>query len=145
MKHFILFITACLCCLTAEARAGSTLEATVEAANDGFVPALMRGDAIAASRPFASDAIFIGPGNAIIRGRDAIAAMLRLRLQHTKFLGGRCITRALDSAGSKAWETGSCTYTTLAHGSKRTSTGRFMTLWKRGDNGKWFIEVNVAE
>lgn len=125
--------------------AESTLEATVAATNNAFVKALEAGDVTAATSQFADDAIFIRGHNTVLRGRDAIAAMLRERLSHAKFLSGVCSTRTLESVGATAWETGSCTYTTSAGGSKKTSSGRFMTLWKRGDDGQWRIEVNVAE
>lgn len=125
--------------------AESTLEATVAAANNAFVKALEAGDVTAATSRFADDAIFIRGHNTVLRGKGAIVAMLRERLSRAKFVGGMCSTRTLESVGATAWETGSCTYTTSAGGSKKTSSGRFMTLWKRGDDGQWRIEVNVAE
>jgi uncharacterized protein (TIGR02246 family) len=130
--------------LLSQASAASTLQATVAAANGTFVGDLMRGDVVAAARSFAPDALFIGPGNRLIRGRDAIAAMLRARLKRVTFLGGSCTTKTLESDGSTAWETGSCTYTTSAGGKRRTSGGRFMTVWKRDAAGVWQIAVNVA-
>lgn len=122
----------------------ATLEATVAGANDSFVRDLEAGDAVAASMQFADDALFIRPHNVIVRGRSAILSMFRDRLEHAKYVGGRCSTRSLESDGTTAWETGTCTYTTVVQGSRKTSTGHFVTVWKRGGDGQWRIAVNVA-
>lgn len=119
--------------------------ADVLAMNADYVSALERRDATAAAAPYANDAVFVTSKNRVIRGKAAIAGMLRERLKTVTFSGGSCATDTLESTQREAWETGHCRFTVTTASGTRTTGGRYMTYWKRQPSGAWMIEANVAE
>jgi uncharacterized protein (TIGR02246 family) len=117
--------------------------AAITAALGTFGEALKRGDGVAASSIFASNATLIVPG-AFIRGRDAIAAFFTSRLQTRKYLAATFSTVSVTGSGDMAVEIGTNRVTFSDSGQPPTTVlGRYLTTWRKGSDGVWSVEADA--
>ena len=120
--------------------------ATIEAANTGWIPALKKHDADAVAAAYAEDGVFVTATGDMVKGRGAIAQMMRDRFtQMGEVVSGSLIQDGLTRQGSFIYEWGHADLQLARQGAptQRTS-GRYLTVWKRGSGGQWQIVRNLS-
>ena len=110
----------------------------VEAGNQAFIAAVLRGDASAVANRYTEDAQVIPPGAPVATGRAAIkefwqssiaAGLKDLTLETTE----------VESAGNLAYETG---VVRLVSNEGTTTAARYVVVWKRIDE-KWLLHRDI--
>lgn len=122
------------------ARPGHADEArdAVEAGNQAFIAAFLKGDADALAQLYTEDAQVIAPGAPVARGRSAIAAAWQRTLD-TGVQGLRLDTAEVESSGDLACETG---IVRLVARDGTESQGRYVVVWKR-EGGRWKLHRDI--
>jgi uncharacterized protein (TIGR02246 family) len=118
----------------------------IDRANADWLPAMQAGDADRIAEPYAEDGVFVLPNGETIVGRKAIAEFYRKRLSSgRKILSGGIHQDGLSEvAGGLIIEWGHGGSTTVdAAGKRATSSGPYMTVWKKGADGRWAIVRNL--
>jgi uncharacterized protein (TIGR02246 family) len=120
--------------------------ATIEAANRDWVKAMQAGDAAAIAAPYADDAVFVLPDGRALVGRAAIEQAMA-----KGFAGGHASAAELRQEGLRRvapdliyeWGWGR-TERVDAKGERKSGEGRYVTVWRRGPDGRWRIVRNLA-
>lgn len=120
--------------------------ATIAAANAEWLPALKVGDAAKIAAPYADDGIFITANGVSVKGREAVAQLMRDRsAQMGKVLGGELVQDGMTRQGSVIYEWGHATVQLLREGAAPArSSGRYLTVWRQGPAGRWEIVRNLS-
>jgi uncharacterized protein (TIGR02246 family) len=118
----------------------------IEAANAGWLPAMERGDAASVAAAYAEDGALITSKGAAIRGRSAIAALYRTEMmQLGRVSGGGLVQEGVSVSGGLIYEWGHGWLAfTQKNGSRRLSSGPYLTVWRRGPDGTWAIIRNLV-
>jgi len=91
---------------------------------------------------YADDAVVLPPNGVAVRGAEAIRDLLKSMFDagHSE---GKFERSQIEYSGNMAVEVGD--YSVLMHsgGNTRQDTGRYMTTWRRQENGEFRITVNV--
>jgi uncharacterized protein (TIGR02246 family) len=118
----------------------------IEAANTHFLPAMERGDAAAVAADYADDGVLITSDGTAIRGRSAIAARYRAEMADLgKVVGGGLTQEGVTVSGGLVYEWGHGWLAfRLKGGKRRVSSGPYLTVWRRGKDGKWAIIRNLV-
>jgi uncharacterized protein (TIGR02246 family) len=132
-----MLILAAAALASGPARADEVRDA-VEAGNQAFIAAFLRGDAAAVSQLYTANAQVIAPGEPVAKGRAAIAAAWQKAIDSgVKDL--TLTTAEVESAGDLAVETG--TVKQVAKDGKVTQ-GRYLVVWKR-EGGRWKLHRDI--
>jgi ketosteroid isomerase-like protein len=118
--------------------ASASARVAADAANKRFVDLYNKGDAAAAAKVYASDAIVMPPNGSPVNGQSAIAEFWQGAYKN----GVRNVnltTTEFETHGSYAHELG--TYQLVVQGADGNvvarDNGKYMVLWKRNANGQW--------
>ena len=109
----------------------------VDAGNQAFVAAFLRGDAAAIAQLYTETAQVIAPGEPVARGRAAIAAAWQKAID----AGVKDVslhTADVESAGDLASETGTSGSSRRTDRSRRSLRG----VWKR-EGGRWKLHRDI--
>jgi len=120
---------------------------TIAKANADWLPAMQAADAARVTEPYANDGVFVLPNGQAVVGKTAIEAMYRKSLSGgRKVVGGDIHQDGLrEAAGGLILEWGHAGTTRLdAAGKRTTSAGPYMTVWKKGADGRWAIVRNLV-
>ena len=120
---------------------------TIARANADWLPAMKAADADRVAEPYAEDGVFVLPDGRTVVGRQAIAEMYRKSLSSgRKVLGGDIHQDGLrEAAGGLILEWGHAGTTSVDPSGKRaTAAGPYMTVWKKGADGRWAIVRNLV-
>ncbi|MFL5295703.1 MAG: YybH family protein [Phenylobacterium sp.] len=124
----------------------SSARPTIARANADWFPAMQAGDAERVAEPYATDGVFVLPNGQTIVGRAAVADFYRKQLSGgRKILKGGVQTDGLGAAAGGLvieWGHGGVTSVDAA-GKTTTSSGPYITLWKKGADGRWAIVRNL--
>lgn len=118
----------------------------IEAANADWIPAMQAHDARRIAAAYADDGLFILPDGKVIAGRAAVEALTQRRFTPGfKVLSGGLTQDGLTYTGGVIieWGHGGLT-STDATGQTRTSSGPYLTVWKRDAAGQWRIIRNLV-
>lgn len=120
---------------------------TIDHANADWLPAMQAryGGRIAAA--YADDGVFVLPNGQTIVGRKAIGEFYDKQLSSgRKILSATIHTDGLSqAAGGLVIEWGHASSTSAdAAGKRTTSGGPYMTVWKKGADGRWAIVRNLV-
>jgi len=149
-----LLIAALLCaaCAHTPADGAATAEdaaatrGAISAQNAEFGRAFKAKDTAALTQLFTEDAVFLSPTGTIVKGRAEIEPHWVDRLSKITVLDGGLTTQYLDVHGDTAVETAKFTWTVQrADGTQLTRTGRALTVWRRGSDGKWRMLADHPE
>jgi len=119
----------------------------IDRANADWLPAMKARDAEALAEAYADDGVFVLPDGHEIVGKAAITDFYRGRVANlAEVLAGGIhhdgMTRARDGL---IYEWGHGGATTLDKAGRRTTTdGPYLTVWKRGADGRWTIVRNLV-
>jgi uncharacterized protein (TIGR02246 family) len=150
--HRVLTLAAALALLAGPALAASKsavdeARPTIARANADWLPAMRAGDAERVAEPYAEDGVFVLPNGQTIVGRKAVVELYRKSLSgRRKVLSGDIHQDGLsEAAGGLIIEWGHVgTSSVDAAGKKTTSAGPYMTVWKKGADGRWAIVRNLV-
>ena len=116
----------------------------IDRANEEWTKAIVSGDAVVLSAPYADDGVFIDHDGAAIRGKDAVRAMYSRRPA-----GVQVLKASIKSDGRAAHDTddvyewGTAQLLVRRGGTDRTALGRYLTVWHRKGTS-WAITRNIA-
>lgn len=110
----------------------------VEAGNRAFIAAFLRGDSNAVAQLYTENAQVISPGEAVARGRTAIAAAWQKSID-AGIKDVSLETAEVESAGDLACETG---IVRLVAKDGTSSEARYMVVWKR-EGGQWKLHRDI--
>lgn len=118
---------------------------TIAAANADWVPAMKRRDPKAIAAFYAVDGAFIKADGESVRGRAAVEKMYAERLTGDfVFKGGGLAQDGAVVAGDLIYEWGHADIEFERGGKAGRSGGKYLTVWRRNDAGKWEIVRNVV-
>jgi uncharacterized protein (TIGR02246 family) len=149
MKRVIALAAAVLLPAAAHASPADIAAArsAMDRANADWLPAMKAGDADRVAEAYADDGVFVLPDGRTIVGRKAIADFYRKQLgAGRKILSGGIHTDGVGEAkGGLVIEWGHGGSTSVdAAGKQTTSSGPYMTVWKKGADGRWAIVRNLV-
>ena len=133
--------------LSAPKSAVAEARPTIARANADWLPAMQAADADRIAEPYAEDGVFVLADGRTVVGRKAIAQMYRKSLAGgRKVLSGDIHQDGLyPAAGGLVIEWGHAGATSVDAAGKRTvSSGPYMTVWKKGADGRWAIVRNLV-
>jgi uncharacterized protein (TIGR02246 family) len=131
-------ILAAILILAGRPASADEVRDAVEAGNQAFIAAMLRGDAAAVSQLYTETAQVIAPGAPVARGRSAIAAAWQKTIDAgVKELSLQ--TAEVESAGDLASETG--TVRMVAKDGAVTQA-RYLVVWKR-EGGRWKLHRDI--
>jgi uncharacterized protein (TIGR02246 family) len=111
---------------------------SIDAANKRFSDVFNKGDAAAAAKVYATDAVLMPPNGSAVNGRSAIADFWQGAYKN----GVRNVnltTTEFETHGNYGHELG--TYQLVVQGADgkvvARDNGKYMVLWKRNANGQW--------
>jgi uncharacterized protein (TIGR02246 family) len=119
----------------------------IRAANDDWLPALKRGDAAAIAAPYAADGLFVTTSGEVVHGRDAVRELYAQRMAHIKkVMGGELVEEGTARVSDTlVYEWGHGTLTVQKEdGSESRGGGPYLTVWRRGSDGRWQISRNLV-
>ncbi|HEY2530010.1 MAG TPA: DUF4440 domain-containing protein [Xanthobacteraceae bacterium] len=120
---------------------------TILRANSEWSSAMKSGDAGVIAEPYAINGVFVTADGNSIRGRAAIRDLYRTRLSGKARVVAASIEHRGAAVGDRGlvyeWGVGTVT-SRSASGTLDTRGGPYLTVWKRGENGRWEITRNVV-
>lgn len=148
-------VPACLLALRTSAttphRAGpdpvtliASAQQAIEAANSGWLPALKRHDGAALAAVYAEDGDLIALNGSAIHGRPAITAHYQAEFAKMgQILGGGVLQEGVTVSGGLIYEWGHGWLVFKRGGKRQVSSGPYLTVWRRGSDGRWRILRNL--
>ncbi len=120
--------------------------ATIAAANAEWVRSMKTGDVRAIAAPYADDAIFVTQTGSVVKGRDAVAQLMRERIaQAGKARDVALVQDGVTLQGTLIYEWGHATMEFARPGGAPTRTGgRYLTVWQKDTTGRWEIIRNLS-
>jgi uncharacterized protein (TIGR02246 family) len=136
-------------CRTAMPDVIASARADIDAANNGWVPALQQHDAEAIAGAYADDGLFITRDGRVIHGRAAITDMYAARFpQMGKVVDGAVVQDGITAvSNSLIYEWGHAWLALEAAEPGKPpvrSGGSYLTVWQRSADGHWRITRNIA-
>lgn len=117
----------------------------IESANARWLPAMERGDAAAVAADYADDGVLVTAKGEAVRGRSAIAALYQAEFAKIgKVVGGGLVQEGVTVSGGLVYEWGHGWIAFQKNGERRTSSGPYFTVWRRGPKGHWRIARNLV-
>lgn len=138
--------TAVASAAAAPANDPAAVRQQIEEANARFKDAIARGDTAAMLANYADDAIMLGPGEPMVRGRDALARAFGGMLSQFTLRDATVSTEDVMVGGDLAVETGTFQWTMVPKaggGQEMTERGKYLTVWKRQADGSWKIVRDI--
>lgn len=119
---------------------------TIDAADEGWLPAMRAHDAAALAEPYASDALFIRANGDAIRGRSTIQKMYASEFSKpAKIVSGYLKEDGLAAAGRQIYEWGHARVAfDRGTGKPIVSAGQYLTVWAQDATGRWKIVRNLV-
>jgi len=121
--------------------------ATIDRANNEWLPAMQRQDAKAIAEAYADEGVFVLPNGDSVKGRAAIEQLMRERFSRTGPVAGGTLTQDnLVAAGSMIYEWGRAEIEVGGRGNASVSrvTAHYLTVWQRDASGRWRIIRNLS-
>jgi uncharacterized protein (TIGR02246 family) len=121
--------------------------AAITAADSEWLGAMRRHDVSRIVAPYDTGAVFITANGSTIRGRQRIADLYRARFPNiVRVSSGGIVqdgTRAVSDTLVYEWGHGGMTYTDSTN-TEHTSSGPYLTVWRRSRAGVWVIIRNLV-
>ncbi len=117
----------------------------ISAANTAWIPALKQEDAAAVAEPYGDGAVFVAPDGQTVVGPRGVEQMMRARFAAVRVLDGSITQDGLVMQGTLVYEWGHATLQIQKpDGSRASSAGRYLTVWKKSADGRWRIWRNLS-
>ena len=117
------------------------LESSVKTGNQEWIDGLKSGDIDQITRAYADDAVNCGATGECVRGRAEIQKQMAASIApFGKAVSANVFSDGLIPNGDLAYEWGRAT----VQFKQRSSSGRFVTIWKKQPDGSWKIIRNMG-
>lgn len=121
------------------------LNAVIAERNRAYTEALLAGDAEALANFYTEDATTLFPGVPRVKGRKAILDDKRADFTQVTVVSADIQSLELSASGDLAYEIGTFVYTFAGRGgTARVVDGRYLLVWRRGEDGVWRIQVDAG-
>ena len=141
------FVVACQPAGEDPAQKAAEAEATraaVKAAGDAWDEAFKAGDLETIAASYAADAVLMPPGAATETGRDAAAASFEQMFAMGSTADSSLTTDEIGVGDDWVFRRGHFTLVIAPEeGEPATSTGKFIEIWRKGDDGTWRISRDI--
>ena len=134
--------TAAVAAAPAPTNDPAAVRTEIEAANQRFKDAITRGDTAVMLANYADDAVMMGPGEPMVRGRAALAQAFGGMLSQFTLKDATVATEDVMVSGDLAVETGTFQWTLVpkaGQGQEMPIKGKYLTVWKQQADGSWKI------
>ncbi len=120
--------------------------ATIAEANGAWVSAIKTGDVATIVAPYADDGIFVAADGTVVRGREAVAQLMRDRFAKVGKATNVSIAQdGVTRQGTLIYEWGHADMEFAREGAAPArSRGRYLTVWQKGAAGRWQIVRNLS-
>ena len=119
--------------------ANPAVQAKVNAANDAFAAAMVRGDAVAVAASYTEDGQLYFFKGTTLKGRSAIQEFLTGMLKGMKVLSMKIVSEEIHPLGDTILDQGHYEMTSEADGKVETSKARYLQVYKKGKDGKFLL------
>jgi uncharacterized protein (TIGR02246 family) len=117
----------------------------IDKGNAEWIEAWEKGDPERIAAIFTDDAIMLSQGGRVFKGRQEILERQKAAMQSvTRPVKVSVITVRIWLDGDAAYETGKYKYEYTEKGKPVTEEGRYVTMWKRQDDGSWKLSMDMA-
>jgi uncharacterized protein (TIGR02246 family) len=131
---------------SAPAASTESVRAAIAANNAEFARAIKAKDTATLTHLFTEDGIFVSPAGGFVKGWAALEPHWVDRLSKATFLDGGITTDSLEVRGDIAVEAARFTWTIQrGDGPPVARTGRALTVWQRGSDGRWRMLADHPE
>jgi uncharacterized protein (TIGR02246 family) len=149
---FLATVALAACTMTADAPAAAqpdetAIRSTIEAREQEWSAAFRAGDAMAVANIYTEDGAQVEPSGDWRRGREAIAAGMRLQLDTLNVTAREDVPEeVIVVSNDHVVEFGRYSFTaTTKQGNKPVSgSGRYMVLWRQDADGTWRIHRDIG-
>jgi uncharacterized protein (TIGR02246 family) len=142
-----ILVVAALSASAAEGAGAQGALSTIVRADSEWLGAMRAHDADRIVAWYDSAGMFVTAAGVVIRGRDSIAALYRRRFKAlARVTDGGIVregTQTVNDTLVYEWGRGTLTFTDTA-GTKHTSRGPYLTVWRREGDGAWRIIRNLV-
>lgn len=148
--YLVLALSGAACAHSGHGKSAPRDPVAVRAAIEGnlvqFSAAMKRADAGAIASMFTEDGEYIAAAaKGFVTGRTAIEELFAATFKAVRFIDVVITTASVQVEGDTAYETGNNRVTFQAGDSPPvTRTGRYLTVWKRQQDGVWRIRVDAV-
>jgi uncharacterized protein (TIGR02246 family) len=117
----------------------------IDKGNAQWVEAWEKGDPQMLAAIFTEDGVMLSQSGKVFKGRQQILERQREAMQSvTRPIKVSVITVKIWLDGDAAYETGKYKYEYAEKGKPVTEAGRYVTMWKRQDDGSWKLSMDMA-
>ena len=117
----------------------------IDKGNAQWIQAWEKGDPEMIAALFTEDAVMLSQGGKVFKGRHQILERQRKAMQSmTGPVKVSVITVKIWIDGDTAHETGKYKYDYMVNGKAETEEGRYVTTWKRQDDGSWKLILDMG-
>ncbi len=115
-------------------------------ANADWMDGMKRRDVEAVVAAYDADAVFVTATGESVRGRSAIAQLMRDRFATLgRVTGGRIVQDGITAVGTTIYEWGHAELEVAESGRAAAETrGRYLTVWRKDGTGRWLIVRNLS-
>lgn len=152
VQESLVWVLLCVGCAHGSSEQAATADeaaaarAAISAQNAEFARAFKAKDTAALTHLFTEDAVFLSPAGTIVKGWADLEPHWAERLAKVTVLDGGITTQYLDVHGDTAVETTRIGWTfQRADGTQIIRSGRALTVWRRGSDGKWRMLADHPE
>jgi len=117
----------------------------IDKGNAQWIEAWEKGDPKLLAAIFTEDGILLSQGGRVFKGRQQIFERQKEAMQSvTRPIKVSVITVKIWLDGDAAYETGKYKYEYTEKGKPVTEEGRYVTMWKRQNDGSWKLSMDMA-
>jgi uncharacterized protein (TIGR02246 family) len=119
--------------------ASPAVQAKVDALNNAFAAAMIRGDAAAVAAIYTEDAHLYFFKGTTLKGRAAIQEFLTGMFKGMKVTAMKIVSEEIHPMGGTILDEGHYEMTSEADGKVETSKARYLQVYKKGKDGKYLL------
>ena len=117
----------------------------IDKGNSQWIEAWEKGDPELVAALFTDDAVMLSQGGKVFKGRQQILERQKEAMQSvTPPIKVSVVTVKIWLDGDIVYETGKYKYEYAEKGKPTTEEGRYVTMWKRQDDGSWKLSMDMA-
>ena len=104
---------------------------------------MLKGDTATALANYTDDAVVMGAGERMARGKDAVAKAFTAMLSQVNIKDAAVHTEDVMVSGDLAVETGTFQWTLAPTTGEEVLKGKYLTVWKQQADGSWKIVRDI--
>jgi uncharacterized protein (TIGR02246 family) len=117
----------------------------IDKGNAQWIEAWEKGNPEMLAAIFTDDAVMLSQGRKVFKGRQQILERQKEAMESvTRPIKVSVVTVKIWLDGDTAYETGKYKYEYAEKGKPITEEGRYVTIWKRRDDGSWKLSMDMA-